>query len=74
LDGLHNAHLEYQPYYYWRTGEWSIPINLFVSHIYDFGKQPVSLAVGGRWYADTVEDGPDWGLRAVATFLFPTGG
>jgi hypothetical protein len=66
--------LNSETYYYWRTGEWSIPLNLFVSHIYDFGKQPVSLAVGGRWYADTVEDGPDWGLRAVVTFLFPTGG
>jgi hypothetical protein len=60
--------------FYWDTQERSIPINLLVSHVYNFGKQPVSLAVGGRWYADTVEDGPDWGLRAVATFLFPTGG
>jgi hypothetical protein len=66
--------LNTESYYYWRTGEWSIPINLLVSHVYNFGKQPVSLAVGGRWYADTVEDGPDWGLRAAVTFLFPTGG
>ena len=50
------------------------PINLLVSHVSNFGKQPVSLAVGERWSADTVEDGPDWGLRAVVTFLFPTGG
>ena len=65
--------LNTESYYYRRTDEWSIPINLLVSHVYNFGKQPVSLAVGGRWYADTVEDGPDWGLRAVVTFLFPTG-
>ncbi len=58
--------------YYWETREWSVPINLFISHIYNFGSQPVSLGVGGRGYADTVEDGPDWGVRAVATFLFPT--
>jgi hypothetical protein len=66
--------LNTESYYYWRTDEWSVPLNLMLSHIYEFGKQPVSLAIGGRWYADTVEDGPDWGLRAVATFLFPTGG
>jgi hypothetical protein len=66
--------LNTESYYYWQTDEWSIPINLFLSHVYNFGRQPVSLAVGGRWYADTVEDGPDWGLRAVVTFLFPTGG
>jgi hypothetical protein len=65
--------LNTESYYYWRTDDWSIPINLLVSHVYNFGKQPLSLAVGGRWYADTVEDGPDWGLRAVVTFLFPTG-
>jgi hypothetical protein len=58
----------------WTAEEWSVPINLIVSHVYNFGRQPVSLAVGGRWYAETPVDGPDWGLRAVATFLFPTGG
>lgn len=60
--------------YDWTAEEWEVPINLLVSHIYNFGHQPVSLAVGGRWYADTPRDGPDWGVRAVATFLFPTGG
>ena len=39
-----------------------------------FGGQPVSLAIGGRWYPETPRFGPDWGIRAVATFLFPTGG
>jgi hypothetical protein len=58
----------------WSAEEWTVPINLFVSHIYNFGDQPVSLGVGGRWYAETPHDGPDWGARAVATFLFPTGG
>ena len=51
-----------------------MPINLLVSHIYNFGQQPVSLGIGGRWYPETPVDGPDWGMRAVATFLFPTGG
>ncbi len=37
------------------------PVNLLVSHVYNFGKQPVSLAVGGRWYADMVEDGTGMG-------------
>jgi hypothetical protein len=58
----------------WAAEEWTVPINLFVSHIYNFGKQPVSLGVGGRVYAETPDEGPEWGLRAVATFLFPTGG
>lgn len=28
-------------------------------------------AVGGRYYADKPEGGPDWGLRFVVTLLFP---
>jgi hypothetical protein len=57
----------------WTSDKYSVPLNLIVSHVYNFGKQPVSLAVGGRYYATTPEDGPDWGLRAIVTFLFPTG-
>jgi hypothetical protein len=45
-----------------------VPLNLIVSHVYNFG-----LAVCGRWYATTPDDGPDWGLRTIGTFLFPTG-
>ena len=66
--------LNTETYHYWDTDEWSVPLNLQVSHIYKFGGQPVSLAIDGRWYAETTEDGPDWGVRAVATFLFPKKG
>jgi hypothetical protein len=51
-------------------GKWTVPLKLPVSLVYKFGQQRVSL--GGRWYADTPEGGPEWGLRVVATF--PTGG
>ena len=60
--------------YDWTADQWNVPVNLVISHVYNFGSQPVSLAVGGRVYADSPAGGPDWGLRAVATFLFPTGG
>lgn len=53
---------------------WNVPINLIVSHVYNFGEQPVQLSVGGRVFADSPGEGPDWGLRGVVTFLFPTGG
>lgn len=60
--------------YNWTAEEWTVPLNLIVSHVYNFGHQPVSLGVGGRWYPETPHEGPDWGVRAFATFLFPTGG
>ena len=33
--------------------------------------QPVEFTLGARYYAETPEGGPDWGLRFVVTFLFP---
>ena len=53
--------------------EWTIPLNTGVSHMYKFGEQRVSLAANARVYLDRPDGGPDWGLRFVATFLFPKG-
>jgi hypothetical protein len=57
--------------YNWKTGAWTIPINMTVAHLYRFGKQPVQLTGGVRFDAAHENQGPDWGLRFVATFLFP---
>jgi hypothetical protein len=57
--------------YNWETDEWTVPINAGVSRIFKFGKQRVSLGVQGRVYAVSPDGGPEWGARAVATFLFP---
>jgi len=59
--------------YDWNGDQWTVPLNLTVSHIFRFGTQPVSFAIGGRYYAVTPDDGPRWGLRFVMTFLFPAG-
>jgi hypothetical protein len=60
--------------YDWTAEEWTVPINLMLSRIFNFGKQPVSLQIGGRWYPESPVSGPDWGIRANATFLFPKKG
>lgn len=57
--------------YNWIDDEWTVPINAGVSRIFKFGEQRVSLGLTGRVYAVSPEDGPEWGVRAVATFLFP---
>jgi hypothetical protein len=31
----------------------------------------VAFQLGARYYAETPEGGPDWGLRFVMTLLFP---
>ena len=57
--------------YNWKDEEWTVPINLTVSQLVKFGKQPVSLQLGYRNYVDAPTGGPDWGLRFQVTFLFP---
>lgn len=57
--------------YDWKAQEWSVPVNFTVTHLYKFGKQRVSLGGGARVYATAIGGGPDWGLRFIATFLYP---
>jgi len=58
--------------YDWKAEQWSVPINAVVSKLTKFGKQPVSLGLGVRYWADSPDSGPHgWGVRFVVTFLFP---
>ena len=59
--------------YNWENKEWSVPINGVVSKLVRFGKQPVSLAAGVRYWADSPDGAGPKGLggRLVVTFLFP---
>lgn len=57
--------------YNWITKEWTVPINLMVAHIFDFGSQPVQFQIGPRFYAVRPSGGPDWGARFIITLLFP---
>ena len=57
--------------YDWKAEQWTVPINLSISQLLKLGKQPISLQLGWRYYAEKPDGGPDWGLRFVVTFLFP---
>ncbi|MGQ0593105.1 MAG: hypothetical protein ACT4QB_10770 [Gammaproteobacteria bacterium] len=48
-----------------------MPLNLLVSQLLKLGKQPIQLQLGGRYYAEKPDGGPDWGLRFTVTSLFP---
>ena len=58
--------------YDWRGGVWTVPVNFTVAQLYRVGRQAFQLTAGARAYAVTPEGGPGWGLRFVATLLFPT--
>lgn len=57
--------------YDWNAHQWTVPLNLSVSQVVKFGGQPVSLQLGGRYYVESPDGGPEWGLRFAFTLLFP---
>lgn len=57
--------------YDWQGRQWTVPLNLMVQQLVKIGGQPIALTLGGRYYADKPDGGPDWGLRFAVIFLFP---
>lgn len=57
--------------YDWVGGQWTVPINLSVSQLVKIGGAPVQFQLGGRYYAEAPDSGPDWGLRFGVTLLWP---
>ena len=57
--------------YDWNSEQWTVPINASVSKLTSIGDQKVSFQLGGRYFADAPDGGPDWGIRFNVTFLFP---
>lgn len=60
--------------YNWKAASdgWSVPINFSVSQLMRFGKLPVSLTGGLRYWAASPTDGPSgFGFRFAVTLLFP---
>jgi hypothetical protein len=53
--------------------KWTVPLIFQISQILKIGKQPISLQIGAKYYADSPRYGPDWGVRFALTLLYPTG-
>src|SRR5436190_3486174 len=53
-------------------GKWTVPLIFQISQILKIGKQPISLQIGGKYYADTPRNGPNWGVRYALTPLYST--
>lgn len=59
--------------YDWRASDWLVPANFTVSKLLRFGKQPVSIGAGLRYWISSPDSGPEGiGGRFTVTFLFPT--
>jgi hypothetical protein len=59
--------------YDWQREQWNVPVNFVVSQLTKIGGQPIQFFGGARYYLETPDGGPEWGLRFGVTFLFPKG-
>ena len=57
--------------YNWEAEQWTVPFNLMVSKMVMISNAPVQFQLGGRYYAEAPEQGPEWGLRFAIILLFP---
>lgn len=57
--------------YDWNEGQWAVPLNLAVSQVLKIGELPISVQLGGRYWAESPAGGPEWGLRLNIVLLFP---
>lgn len=60
--------------YDWENDQWSVPINAIASKVLTIGKQPVSVGIGARYWAESAPGGPEGlGARLLFTMIFPKG-
>jgi hypothetical protein len=52
--------LQTDSFYDWKDDHWTIPIELQASKVTRFGRNLISVGVGGRYYIDSPENGPEW--------------
>ena len=57
--------------YDWIGEHWNVPVNLGYSKVTKWGSQMLSWQGGVRHFIETPGEGPEWGLRATLTLLFP---
>jgi hypothetical protein len=62
----------FQSTYDWHAHEATLPLNLSVSKLTRFGRQPISFAGGVRYWFESNDNGPHgWGYSFTVTLLFP---
>jgi len=58
--------------YDWEDHDWSVPLNLVVFQLLKIGKLPVQIGVGGGYWLDPGDGGPEgWRARFQVTLLLP---
>ncbi len=59
--------------YDWTNDQWTVPVVGSISQVLKIGKQPISVQLGGKYFAEGPSGAPEWGARLTFTLLYPTG-
>lgn len=65
------ATVNFESTYDWQRDQLTLPMNLMYSKVGRIGGQLVNYQLGGRYYFDSPDGGPEWGGRLALTILFP---
>lgn len=57
--------------YDWIGEQWTVPLNLSYSKVFEAGGQTLKWQIGARAYLAAPDGGPDWGMRTGLTFVVP---
>ena len=58
--------------YDWKAEQWQVPLLVQAGQLFKIGPQILQLAVAGKYWAESPDNGPEgWGLRVQLTLLFP---
>ncbi len=64
--------LQTESTYSWETEKWTVPVNLGVAKLTRFGKLPVQLKAGLRYWAESPDSGPEGvGFKIGIVLLLP---
>jgi len=58
--------------YDWNESQWTVPVIGSISQVLKVGGQPISVQLGGKYFAEGPSGAPGWGVRFAITLLFPT--
>ncbi|MHC3941927.1 hypothetical protein ACI0FR_03263 [Paenochrobactrum sp. BZR 201-1] len=69
--GGRSLNLTVESTYDWKHENWTVPVNLSASKVFNIGNQAMSFEIGGKYYAEAPRGSPKWGIRTGITFFFP---
>jgi hypothetical protein len=71
MPGANSVRIDAEATYDWLAHQWSVPLNLTASHVFQIGGRDIRVQTGPRYYVETVRNGPRWGGRLTISFVFP---